>query len=213
MRPLIFDCDGVLVDSEYWSCSSWLPVLQRRHIETDLATIETFKGLSDQAILDHFDLTSTPELIAEREEEYFRLARQHLQTFPGLRQLLQHLHGLETPMGVASSGSRPKIDFSLNHVGLGPFLPLRCSSTQVPRGKPAPDLFLYTAQGLGVEPAQCAVVEDSIPGIEAARSAGMIALGFTSSFPAATLHQAGAHHTFAAYGELLPLLQSLAPPS
>ena len=209
MHPLIFDCDGVLVDSEQWSCGAWLPILQKRGIETDLAAIEAFIGCSDQAILDHFGLASTPELIDEREQEYFALARRHLQTFPGLRPLLEELHRLQTPMAVASSGRHPKIDFSLGQVDLTAFFPIRCSSTQVARGKPAPDLFLYAAERLDVPAAHCAVVEDSVPGIQAARHAGMTALGFTSSHAAEILLRAGAHHTFAAYKDLLPLLKNI----
>ena len=73
-------------------------------------------------------------------------------------------------------------------------------------GKPAPDLFLLAARRLGVEPDTCTVVEDSIFGIEAALRAGMQAIGFTSSYSAAVLHEAGAHRVFSTYDEFLALL-------
>ena len=79
------------------------------------------------------------------------------------------------------------------------------SSVEVERGKPAPDLFLLAARRLGLEPEQCAVVEDSVVGVQAARSAGMPTFGYTSSYPATVLREAGAHYVFDDYAGFLPL--------
>ena len=213
MHGIIFDCDGVLVDSEKWSCSAWLPVLQQRGIQAELADIQAFIGQSDQAVLDHFrhhtgvDLPA--EIIAEREQAYFELARGRLETFPGLEAVLEKLKQRRVLLAVASSGRLDKIRFSLDQVGLAAFFEIVCSATQVECGKPAPDLFLHTAARMGLDPCNCAVVEDSVPGVQAALKAQMHLLGFTSSHPASTLHQAGASHTFATYGELLPLIKAL----
>ena len=92
MYNLIFDCDGVLVDSEHLSCGTWLPVLARYGVEAELAEIETMIGKSDRAVLDHFSAKTgvefPPEILAERQQEYFRQAEANLETFPSLPQLL-----------------------------------------------------------------------------------------------------------------------------
>ena len=95
-----------------------------------------------------------------------------------------------------------KIRFSLETVGLSDFFPAICSVTDVSRGKPDPDLFLYAAEKLQVAPEECCVIEDAIPGIQGAVSAGMRAIGFTSSYPASQLVAVGAHATFDHYREL-----------
>jgi len=207
MKAIIFDCDGVLVDSEKLSCSAWLPVLSRLGIQARLTDIEAFIGKSDQAVIDHFNDTTgvdlPPGIVEEREREYFALARAQLRTFPHLRDVLTRLRKREIPLAVASSGRHEKIRFSLERVELDGFFDVICSATEVERGKPEPDLFLLAANRLQVDPRSCAVVEDSVFGIRAARSAGMRALGFTSSFPASVLLEAGAHRVFSSYREFM----------
>ena len=213
MHNLIFDCDGVLVDSEHLSCGAWVPVLARYGITTDRAEIETMIGKSDQAVLEHFTRktgTEFPaEILAERQNEYFRQAQEDLQTFPGLAEVLTTLGQRAIPRAVASSGHPDKIRFSLDRVGLAPHFDILCSAVEVSAGKPAPDLFLLAAQRLGADPATCAVIEDSIFGIEAALRAGMLAIGFSSSHPADALYEAGAHKVFGTYDEFLDLLGEL----
>ena len=211
MYAVIFDMDGVLVDSEGMSCGAWLPVLERRGIEVRLAEIEDFIGQSDRAVLDHFrrlypgaDLGDG--LIDEKEQKFFAAARGRLRPFPGLKRVLRRLESGGVPMAVASSGRHRKISFSLKTAGLEGFFDVVCSASDVPRGKPAPDLFLRAARLLEAEPGICSVVEDSVPGIAAAKAAGMKALGFTSSHPADVLHNAGADAVFSRYEELPALL-------
>jgi len=205
VRGLIFDCDGVLVDSEPFSCGAWLPVLRRRGIEVELSDIQAFIGRSDQAVLEHYrgrGAQFPPDILEEREQEYFALARGRLQSFAGLREVLEELRGRGMPLAVASSGSPAKVRFSLEEVGLLEFFPIRCSAAEVARGKPAPDLFLLAARLLGIAPETCAVVEDAVPGLQAARAAGMKAIGYPSSHPDAVLRAAGAEVVLGAYGEL-----------
>jgi beta-phosphoglucomutase-like phosphatase (HAD superfamily) len=89
MLAVLFDCDGVLVDSETLSCSAWLPVMARRGVYVELSEIERFVGRSDRAVLEHFRRTTGLDLgakvIAEREQEYFDLPRGRLRSFPGVR--------------------------------------------------------------------------------------------------------------------------------
>jgi len=212
-RGVIFDCDGVLVDSEKLSCGAWLPVLPRRGIHVELAEIERFIGKSDRAVLAHVrdahGVSLEGEVIDERLQEFYESARGRLQAFPGLRAALQDLRERGCGLAVASSGRFEKIRFSLGQVGLADFFATVCSATEVAHGKPAPDLFLLAAERLGLAPGRCAVVEDSVFGIEAARAAGMAALGFTSTTSAEALTAAGAAGIFREYAELPPLVERL----
>ncbi len=210
IQGLIFDCDGVLVDSEKISCGAWLPVLRRRGIEVELPDIEAFIGQSDKAVVEHYQARGAqfpPEILAEREQAYFDLARGRLQSFAGLREALEVLRQRRFPVAVASSGGPAKIHFSLEEVGLLVYFPIRCSAVEVRRGKPAPDLFLLAASRLGLAPESCAVVEDAVPGVQAARAAGMRAIGFPSSHPEAALREAGAQVVLGSYAELLAQLE------
>jgi HAD superfamily hydrolase (TIGR01509 family) len=213
MKVIIFDCDGVLVDSEQLSCSSWIPVLARHGISVELHEIERYIGMSDEALLNdmerRLDRPLPAEVVEEREQQYFDLARQHLRTFDQLVEALDWLAARGAPLAVASSGGPAKIRFSLELTGLYDRFGVICSATEVSHGKPAPDLFLLAACRLGVRPADCIVVEDSIFGIQAARRAGMYALGFSSSFTAPELIQAGAQQVMGHYSELPVLAGAL----
>ncbi|MFH0902340.1 MAG: HAD family phosphatase [Pseudomonadota bacterium] len=216
MTGLIFDCDGVLVDSEKMSCGAWLPVLRRRGVEATLEKIESFIGKSDRAVLEHFrarhPMPMPPgdeEILAEREHEYFAQARGRLKGFTNEREVLVELRRCGYRMAVASSGRPQKIRFNLEQAGILDLFEVTVSATEVVRGKPAPDLFLLAAKKLGIVGSRCAVVEDSTFGITAACLAGMHAIGFCSSQPDAALRSAGARRTIADYRDLPPLLVEL----
>jgi HAD superfamily hydrolase (TIGR01509 family) len=213
-RPLvlgiIFDCDGVLVDSEHLSLASWPPVLARHGVAAGIGQIEPFIGKSDRAVLEHFrqiaGVRLGDELMEERQSEYFRMARGNLRAFPGLVTALKRLRTQGVPMAVASSGRPQKIQFNLEQARLTEFFDIVVSSVEVERGKPAPDLFLLAARRLGLAPEQCAVVEDSVFGVQAARSAKMLTFGYTSSFSGTVLREAGADDVVDDYGTLLTRL-------
>ena len=208
-EALIWDCDGVLVDSEPLSTAAWQAVLLRRGVRATPADLGRFTGRSDDAVLEHYRRITGDRLegiLAEREVEFERQARGTLRTFPGLPELLGRLRSQGRRMAVASSGRLPRIRFSLAETGLDGHFETVCSATEVENGKPAPDLFLLAARRLGVPPSRCIVIEDSVPGLQAAVRAGMRPLGFTSSHPAPVLIEAGAAATFDAYGGLEVLL-------
>ncbi|MBN1959993.1 MAG: HAD family phosphatase [Deltaproteobacteria bacterium] len=213
IAAIIFDCDGVLVDSEKISCSAWLPVLHNHGLNIALAEIEKFIGKSDQAVIEYiqykYKLKLAPDIIAERQNQYFKMAANLLQPFAGVHKVISELHKQNIKLAVASSGGHPKIAFSLKVAGLTNFFSTICSATEVANGKPAPDLFILAAQRLGILPQQCVVIEDSIFGIQAACQANMMSLGFCSSFSAATLLNAGANGVFNNYEEFIPCLKKL----
>ena len=205
---MIFDCDGVLVDSEEISCG----ILARRvaalgHPMTTQEVYDRYQGTSWQSTASGLERELgrplPPAFAADFHAEVDSELAARVEPVEGVRDVLE---GLPYPCCVASSGRHEKMATTLGRTGLAAFFEGRIfSSTQVERGKPAPDLFLYTASRLGVVPADCVVVEDSVAGVTAARSAGMIALGYAGRTDPKRLRAAGAT-TFPAMVALPALL-------
>ncbi|MCP9228781.1 HAD family hydrolase [Mesorhizobium sp. M0833] len=179
---VIFDCDGVLVDSEMLSVSALLEMiaLAGGNVSEDIA-YEHFLGKSMKSVREilasDFGLDLTDQHLTEMRSELMRKFRQELKPMPGIAQVLPKLG---VPCCVASSGTLERIRYALEVTGLlGLLEPHLFSAAMVARGKPAPDLFLHAADKMRAAPRNCLVVEDSPAGIEAARAAGMRVLAFT----------------------------------
>ncbi|MFC7217126.1 HAD family hydrolase [Streptomyces polyrhachis] len=191
---VIFDCDGVLVDTER------LAVHMQIEIGADLGWI-----LTPEEVVDHFmgkSEASVHAMVAarlgtrsadvwhERNRAMHKVAIDtELTAVEGVVEALDALDADGLPYCVASSGPHEKMRHTLGRTGLWDRLEGRIySATEVPRGKPAPDLFLHAARGMGCAPEVCVVVEDSQYGVQAARAAGMRSLGFAGGLsPAAWL--------------------------
>jgi len=179
---VIFDCDGVLVDSEALSVSALLGMIRRAggSVSED-AAYEHFLGKSMKSVREilgrEFGLDITDRHLTDMRVELMRRFREELKPMPGVREMLPRL-GL--PFCVASSGTLDRIRYALDVTGLlGLMEPHLFSATMVTRGKPAPDLFLHAAASMRAHPRRCLVIEDSPAGIAAARAAGMRVLAFT----------------------------------
>ena len=211
MYGIIFDCDGVLVDSEPVSCKASSTVLRKYGVNITLADMAAaFTGKSEKQMImeieQEYQVSLPPGIIDEIQTLYFELAAE-LQPMPHLTGVLDMLRDHAIPMGIASSGKPERIDFSLKMTGLDQYFAVRCSASEVTHGKPAPDLFLLTATRIGIAPGNCLVVEDSVFGIQGARAAGMKAAGYTSSHSAAMLLESGADVTFADYRQFAHIMQ------
>ena len=209
-RLVIFDCDGVLVDSEPLANAVLHAELARAGLGLSLEeSTSLFTGLSLASCLAVIEARLggpppedfLPRLRAGVVERF----RKELAPVPGVADVLR---GLDAPRCVASSGSHEKIRFSLSLTGLDGWFGDDdiFSADDVARGKPAPDLFLHAAARKGREPGHCVVVEDSVPGVQAARAAGMRVLGFAARSEAAALAAAGADAVFGDMRELPSLL-------
>ena len=178
---VIFDCDGVLVDTERIAVKIDVVVLGRLGWTlTEAEVIDRFMGRTDEEMTREIEAHLGRRLPRDWEEPFRHLYRDafaaELAPVPGI---VEALDAIALPTCVASSGAHEKIRFTLGLTGLYERFAGRIFSvSEVARGKPAPDLFLHAAQRLGVPPAGCAVVEDSPYGIEAARAAGMRAFGY-----------------------------------
>ena len=178
---LIFDCDGVLVDSELIACSALAEIITAagRPITVE-ETMRRFLGRSlKDATAEIESLIGRKRPAIEGEADARRLNQRfkaELQPVKGVRDAILALPG---PRCVASSSAPERLRYSLQLTGLLPlFDPHVFSASQVANGKPAPDLFLVAAASCGAQPQACIVIEDSPAGVTAARAAGMRAIGF-----------------------------------
>ncbi|MEU1334830.1 HAD family phosphatase [Streptomyces sp. NPDC005865] len=176
---VVFDLDGTLVDSEphYFEASRAL-LADRTGREYTWADNERFVGISSHETLalwktEYGIEAPVTELLADLDRRYLALARAGTHVYPEMRELVERLYEAGVPMAVASGSSRPAIEAILAGTGLDARLTTFVSAEEVPRGKPAPDVFLAAAALLGAEPADCVVFEDAAPGATAARAAGM----------------------------------------
>ncbi|CUU20154.1 HAD superfamily hydrolase (TIGR01509 family) [Bradyrhizobium sp. JR7.2] len=210
-RPdlVIFDCDGVLVDSELVSCQCLVDELSGFGISLTLAqALELFLGRSTSAITQHYrELGQAvpadfPVRLKSRVLTAFEKA---LHPIPDADTVLS---GLRVPCCVASSSDLDRVALSLRVTGLAPHFGDRIYTAQmVTHGKPAPDLFLHAAEKMGALPARTLVIEDSVSGVLAAKAAGMTVWGFVGGSHyrgrdgQAILSGAGADRVFAHMSE------------
>lgn len=180
---VIFDCDGVLVDSERLACQGLVDLLRRYGIAADLAyVLEHFQGRSLASLMEHYHALDRP--LPERFRDELRdwiahAFRDALQPIAGIDQVLQSLHARALPYCVASSSDLQRVRLSLHLTGLDAHFDDRLYTAELVRqGKPAPDLFLYAAERMGIAPQHALVIEDSVSGVLAAKDAGMRVWGF-----------------------------------
>lgn len=198
MHPdlVIFDCDGVLVDSEPISEEVFREVLAEHGAHTTPGESARFMGISTDVVLAQLEarlgrrLPGFMATFRSREDEAFRKS---LRPISGVEQAIDRIVEGGLAICVASSGTFAKMRATLGSTGLlGLFEGRMFSATQVPHGKPHPDLFLFAAAQMGVEPTRCAVVEDSLPGVQGAVAAGMGVLGYAPEGGGAALSDSGA---------------------
>lgn len=206
---VIFDCDGVVVDSErivHDRFRTFIESLGARLTDAEMneqflgrrlaECMEIVEGLTGRA--------APPGALERYKKERDRVLREQVQPIPGIRGVLE---GLTVPYCIASSGDVEKMRVTLGATGLLPLFEGRYfSATQVPRGKPAPDVFLFAAARMRAEPSRTAVIEDSVNGVLAGVAAGMTVFGFAGLVPAEKLVAAGAGYTFSDMRELPALL-------
>ncbi|MCM0610237.1 MAG: HAD family hydrolase [Ideonella sp. WA131b] len=208
---VIFDCDGVLVDSELLSHSVLREMIAEFGVDLTLEeTLEHFMGTSTEKCLEVLNSlvgqSAPADFFHQFRTRTFAAFARDLTSVQGAPELLAALH---VPYCVASNGPREKMRFTLGHTGLLPLVEGRLFSAQdVARPKPAPDLFLNAAASLGAQASSCVVIEDSPTGVAAARAAGMVVYGFAAMGQSKKLFQAGAQLVFGSMSELPALLGS-----
>ncbi|MDB5523654.1 MAG: Hydrolase [Rhizobium sp.] len=197
---IIFDCDGVLVDSEPISFAVLRDTLTSAGVElSESRAYRQFLGKSmasiTRMIADEFSISLSEEHIEDMRTQLFARFQAELQPVAGI---VEMFGDFDRPRCVASSSQMERIRLSLTKTGLiDYFEPNIFSATMVKRGKPEPDLFLHAAATMGFPPSRCIVIEDSPAGIQAAHSAGMKVFAFTG----------GSHATISNLREIVEGLQ------
>jgi HAD superfamily hydrolase (TIGR01509 family) len=181
MTLLIFDCDGVLVDSERLACEVDAEFLTRLGFPITAGTIaQRFIGASLRDMIGQIEAEHGRPLPPGFGPELTRLLLARFETdLQPIAGVGDAIRALPYPRCVASSSTPDRIAYSLRLTGLDKLFARLFSAVEVPRGKPAPDLFLYAAAEMDARPAECIVIEDSTLGVQGARAAGMAVIGFT----------------------------------
>ena len=195
IQLVIFDCDGVLVDSEPISVRTDVQVLEELGWPlTAEEIVERFVGRTHEDMVAEIEAKIGRPLAADWEDRFGHLYRDAFEAeLKPVDGIVEALDRITIPTCVASSGGHDRLRFTLGLTGLYDRFEGRIfSASEVANGKPAPDLFLHAAERMDVEPQNCAVVEDSRYGVEAARAAGMRAFGYAGGMtPASRLEGPG----------------------
>jgi HAD superfamily hydrolase (TIGR01509 family) len=207
IEAVVFDCDGVLVDSERINNEVFTELATRAGLPTTFqASVDRYMGRSTVECVAEIEFVLGRHVGFDFAAEYERQVLQRQQTsltaISGVHDLLGQLTAAGVPICVASSGTPSEIAFRLAATGLDHYFGSRCySASQVARGKPAPDLFLLAADKIGVDPNRCALIEDSRYGVPGGRAAGMHVIGYAALASPHALRIAGADHVITAMAE------------
>ncbi|MGV3527206.1 MAG: HAD family hydrolase [Candidatus Sericytochromatia bacterium] len=207
---VIFDCDGVLVDSERVTQHVLVQILNELGLSLTLQEVtEQFLGRSMSQYLalltDLLGQAPPPDFETRLRARFRQALENQLTAVPGIEGVLA---GLTIPYCVASNGDVQKMQLMLGMTGLWSLFEHNLFTVaQVALPKPAPDLFLYAAAHYGVNPADCLVIEDSPTGVAAGVAAGMTVYAYAALTPAARLRAAGAHRVFQDMSELPVLIR------
>jgi beta-phosphoglucomutase len=191
---VIFDMDGVLVDTGWAHRRSWYDLAQKERLEMSDEFFRRTFGMQNDAILPLLRpgiSRDQMECLADwKEQRYRQIVQERVELAPGVADLLADLkqHGFRLAIG--SSAPPENLDVFWERLGLADWFEARVTKEEIARSKPAPDTFLRAAQKIGLAPACCAVIEDAVPGVQAARAAGMPVIAVTTTRSCEDLAQA-----------------------
>jgi len=196
LRAVIFDLDGVIVDSHPAHLQAWktfLHSLERNVSDSDLQFV--LEGYKREIILRHFLGDLTQEEMRDygaKKDALFRASMDELKTVAGFAAFFDSVQAAELPVALASSASRWRAEHTLSHLGLARAFRAIVTGDDVANGKPDPEIFQVASHSLGVDPADILVCEDAVSGVEAAKRAGMKVLAIAANGRRPLLKEAGA---------------------
>lgn len=206
---VIFDMDGILVDSNPFHLNKWVDLLNEHHIPFNPDELrEHVVGHRNDTIFKHFfgpDLSEEErQRLGEELEERFRRAfRLHARPLAGLDAFAAECWQATVPMAVASAAMTKNVEFVIDALGFRAYFQCVVTGDEVTLSKPDPEIYLKTAAKLGLNPASCAAFEDSFVGVESAKRAGIKCVAIASSFPFQELReQSGADLTVRSFEEV-----------
>ena len=207
IEAVIFDMDGVLVDSEPVITKAARIALSEYGVMAQDEDFHPFTGMGEDrfigGVAEKHGVTYRLEMKHRTYEIYLDIVNQEIGTYPGIPELLANLRNRGLKTAVASSADAVKVRANLPAAGIATELfDVLCSGEDVVHKKPAPDIFLLAAHKLDVLPKNCLVLEDAVSGIQAAKAAGMSCVAISSSFTAEWLMAAGADVVLQQTGDL-----------
>lgn len=213
VKAVIFDLDGLLIDSESMWQKTDKKLLKRRGIIYQGIVRNKIRGLGQKEVMELFKrefgvAQDTDALINERRDIFYSLAKKGLKLLPGVIEIIKEFHKRGYLLAIATGGHRKeKIKEILSKFGLSNYFSVLVSSDEVKNGKPAPDVYLLTATLLGAQPLNCLVLEDAVNGVLAAKAAGMKVFGVNKDLQIRTkLKEAGADKIFTDLKEVANIL-------
>ncbi len=198
IKNIIFDMDGVLVDSEPVIEAAAIQGLKEYGVEAKPEDFEPFIGAGEDryigGVAEKYGLTYKTEMKDRVYEIYLDIVEEKIKIFPEAKQVLNELQDTNFELALASSADQIKVEANLRQAGIDfALFKVIVSGDEVDNKKPAPDIYQYTASKMDVKPENCLVVEDSLHGVKAARAAGMKCAAVTTSFLQKELKEAGAN--------------------
>jgi tRNA threonylcarbamoyl adenosine modification protein YeaZ len=187
-RGVIWDLDGVIIDSADLHFQSWRATLAKHGVSMSREQFEQgFGRRNDDIVAGIVNRLISPEEVAaigrEKEAAYRRMVIGHARFFPGVLELMSSLKEGGFKQAVASSAPADNLALVIREMKLEPFIWATVDASQVAKGKPDPEVFVKTAEKLGLQPQGCIVIEDAVAGVEAARRAGMAVIAVTNTHP------------------------------
>ncbi|MEW5816087.1 MAG: HAD family phosphatase [Spirochaetota bacterium] len=194
LKSVIFDVDGVLFNTEPLHRQAWILTMADFGYTVSEESLIPWTGIPCYRLADHYSSTlkpfRPPELYSSiKQTKLHALLEKELEVFSGVEEMLVRLKG-SVPLGYATSLIRADIEVMFTVSGLGRYFSAGAVYEDVKNHKPDPEVYLMVAEKLKMPPSLCAAIDDSPSGIKAARTAGMLTLGVTNSFPAAELKEA-----------------------
>ena len=183
IRSVIFDMDGVIVESEPAHVEAEKQILLKHGIRITSEELRNYTGTTAEFefndLIRKYKLNTTAEtLFNEKEDILFKLLEKKTEPTKGVMDMIKNLKQQGFKLAVATSGHRKLARYYLKKLGIESFFDAVVCAEDITRSKPDPEIFLKAAQRLGVEPSECIVIEDAKFGVEAAKKAGMKAVGY-----------------------------------
>lgn len=196
IKGVLFDMDGVLVDSEPFICKAAIMMFSELGIKAIPEDFQPFVGTGENkyigGVAEKYGITVDIEQVKARTYEiYYKIVKGKLTPLPGVHDFIAKCRNKGLELALATSADRIKMEVNLREIGLSPdSFKVIITGLDVNKKKPSPDIYLKAAESLGFYPGDCLVVEDAVSGIKAGKAAGCRCLGVTTSFDAEALKEA-----------------------
>lgn len=211
IRNIIFDMDGVLIDSEEAIREACIKMFEKRAIIAVPEDFIPFTGMGENrfigGVAEKYSIAFSPEMKSEAYKIYEEIAEKSVTVFPGIKELIIKLRDMGLNVAVASAADEVKVKINLRCIGLEPsYFGAIVTGNDVTKHKPDPEVFLQACHKLGGKAEESIVLEDAVAGCRAAKSAGMTCVGVATTFNGDLLKNAGADFIVENAVGLLPLL-------